>query len=418
MKIFRPEVTEKGEDVYISARVETTSCPVDLPDTLWFSFPRKFCDHVSGDLNGFAVALLPLAMTLGEDLHMEGVLSPRLLSGMEEYQRIQCAWKPSPFLPVSLKPDTLQPMTAVSAGAGVGCSFSGGVDSAYTLWRHLPENEPIRNYRISHCLMINGFDADTDLDSSGKFSRVEQVMQPMMSRLGTELVVCKTNYMAFSDPNILKQSFAAMVTSPALVLGGLFSSFYIPSSLRFDDFLREGSHPMLDHLIATETMETIHDSSHLKRTDKVRAISHWSETYSTLRVCFGETGYDEETNAIQNCCRCEKCIRTMKALELCGGLKNYKTFPRRLSHFNVWICNLGFKWSQVFAKEIILEAFKARRFSIAMDYCIAIVITKLFKFPRMFLLQILLFIEKRSGSNTKQVRRITPGRGNKPRMIK
>ena len=392
VKIFRPEISEKGGDICVSARVETTSCPVALPDTLWFSFPRRYCDHVTGDVNGFAAALLPLAMILGEDLHMEGVLSPRLLRGMEEYVRIQCAWNPSPFLPVSLEPEDLQPATANSTGGGVGSSFSGGVDSAYTLWRHLPENEQNPSYRISHCLMINGFDCDSDLDNSGNFFRIEQAMQPMMDRLGIQLVVCRTNFKAFTDLKILKQSFAAMVTAPALVLGGLFSAFYVPSSYRFDDFFRDGSHLMLDHLIATETMETIHESSHLKRTDKTKAISGWSETYSTLRVCFNATGYDEETNSIQNCCRCEKCIRTIKTLELYGGLEKYTAFPGRPSHLDVWLCHYGYKGASIFAKEIISEAFKARRFGIMIDYCIAVVLTGVIIVPKIILRQIHLFI--------------------------
>jgi hypothetical protein len=418
VKIFTPVITEKGDDIWVSARVETNSCPVALPDTLWFSFPRRFCDYVTGDMNGFAAALLPLAMTLGEDMYMEGVLSPRLLSGMEEYQRIQCAWNPSPFLPVSFEPEMLEPTIANSGGGVVGSSFSGGVDSAYTLWSHLPENERNPSYRISHCLIINGFDDDLDLDGSGRFAKLEQAMQPMMDRIGTQLVVCKTNYMAFSDKTILKQTFAAMVTAPALVLGGLFSTFYVPSSYRFDDFYRDGSHLMLDHLIATETMETIHEGSHLKRTDKTEVISKWSETYRTLRVCGSENVYDEETNSVLNCCRCEKCIRTMMTLELYGKLDKYKSFPRPLSHFDIWRCNFSYKGTRIFAYEIISEAFKARRYGMLINYCISFVLTYVIMVPKYILRQIHLFIENRSSTYEKLVRRIYPGLRRKPPMIK
>lgn len=418
MKIFKPEVTENGDNICISARVETNSCPVTLPEKLWFSFPRKFCEHVIGDLNGFAPALLPLAMTLGEDMHLEGTLSPRLLSGMEEYQRLQCAWSPSPFSPVKIKAQTLQPSTPIASGGGVGSSYSAGVDSAYTLWRHLADNEKNPSYRISHCLIINGFDGDSDLDRSGGFSNIEKAVYPMMDRHGIEFVVCTTNYMEFSDPFILKQTFAAMVTSPALVLGGLFSAFYVPSSFRFDDFIRDGSHPMLDHLIATESMETIHDSSHLKRTDKTRAISTWSETYTTLRVCFGETGYDERTNSILNCGLCEKCIRTMKTLELYDALDKYKTFAARPGRFAVWRCHYGYPGSRIFAREIISEAYKLRRYDIFIDFCMALLITTVIKYPRALLRQIHLFIEDRSETYEKVVRRVYPRLGRKPRLIK
>jgi len=417
VKVFAPEITEKDGDICVSARVEASSCPIALPDTLWFSFPARFCSHVSGDVNGFAATLLPLAMILGEDMYLDGALSPRLLRGMEEYQRIQCAWNPSPFRPVGIEPETLQPTIADPGGGAVGSSFSAGVDSAYTLWRHLPENETNPSYRISHCLMINGFDDDLDLDDSGRFANIEHAVQPMMDRIGTQLIVCKTNYMSFSDNRILKQSFAAMVTAPALVLGGRFSTFYIPASYRFDDFYRDGSHLLLDHLIATETMETIHEGSHVKRTEKTEVISTWGETYTTLRVCGSKTGYDKETNSIQNCCQCEKCIRTMKTLELYGELEQYKSFPRQLSHLDVWMCRYEYKGCRIFAYEIITEAFKARRFGIAIDYCIALFITAITVVPIAILRQIHLFIENRSSTYEKMLRRIYPGLRRKPPMI-
>lgn len=418
MKICKPEIEEINGSIHVSARVETTSCPVSLPEKLWFSFPRQFCDHITGDVNGFATALLPLAMILGEDLHMEGSLSPRLLGGLEEYQRIQCAWDPSPFQPVRLIPESLQAGHAGHTPTAVGTSFSGGIDSFHTLWSHLSENERNPSYSISHALIINGFDRDSDLGKPGNFSMIEQVMQPMMERLGIQFIVCRTNYMSFSDAFILKQTFGAMVTSPALVLGGLFSAFYIPSSYRFDDFFRDGSHPMLDHLVATETMQTIHEGSHLKRTQKTRDISQWSETYSTLRVCSRETGYDEETNSIQNCCRCEKCIRTIKTLELYGALDNYKTFAERPGRFDVWSCHFAQKGTRIFAWEIIDEAFKARRFKIVIDYCIALATTAIGKYPKAIFRKIHFFLAGHSEKYERQVLRFMPHLADKINPIK
>jgi len=417
MKIFTPEITENGDYVNVSARVEVDSCAVPLPDKLWFSFPRRYRDHISTEANGFAVALLPLAMALGEDLYIEGALSPRLLSGLEEYQRIQCAWNPSPFMPVRIEAENLQSPIADPNRRAVGSSFSGGVDSAYTLWRHLPENEKNPSYRISHCLIINGFDEDVDLDESGRFASIKQAMQPMMDHVGTEFIVCRTNYMEFGDRKMLKQAFAALVIAPALVLGRLFSAFYVPASYRFDDFYRDGSHLMFDHLIATETMETIHDGSHVKRTEKTEVISKWSETYTTLRVCGCDPVYDEENNFILNCGRCEKCIRTMKTLELYGEFEKYKSFQRRASHLDVWRCWQSYKGTRVFTYEIISEAFKARRLGILIDYCIALVLTPIIMVPKSILRQIHLFIENRSSTYEKLVRRIYPGLRPKPRLI-
>ena len=178
--------------------------------------------------------------------------------------------------------------------------------------------------------MINGFDPDADLANTGSFLRMQSLYEPMMRRLGLELVVVRTNLLQFLGLAIQKQAFAAFVTAPALVLGRLFSRYYVPSSYKFTLLggFPDGSHPMFDHLLATETMETIHDGGHLTRVAKTVAISQWPETYDLLRVCFKATGVQPDRDAIANCCACEKCLRTMMTLDVAGALDNYRCFAQ------------------------------------------------------------------------------------------
>jgi len=408
MRIQQPRIDDDGNDVIVSAAVEVESVRTELPKELWFAFPRRCRPWVSDHLDGFAVALLPLAMTFGENLHLEGVLSPRLFRGLQEYQRLQCAWKPTSFKKMRIEPKHLQPAQTGTSEAGVACSYSGGVDSSYTLWRHLPGNEPNMKYRISHCLMINGFDADSDIGDEGRFSRIQSAMEPRLAELGVELVVCRTNYMSFSDPHILKQSFGAMVTAPALVLGQMFSCFFVPASYLFNQFFRDGSHLLIDHLLSTESMETVHDSSHVTRPEKTAIVGDWSSTYTTLRVCFNATGYNEETGSIVNCSRCEKCIRTMKTLEISGKLERYQTFSRTPSHLDVWLCYYGDRGARLHAREIMSQAWKARRLDIWFDYCIAIALSLVIKIPRNLLQRLHLVLEERSESYAVSIRRLVP----------
>jgi len=408
MKVFKPESVQDGEEVCVSARVSVDSVRTKLPGKLWFRFPADCQIYVGGDLNGFAVALLPLAMTLAEDLILEGAVSPRLLWGMKEYQRIQCAWKPTNFKPVDIRPERLQAATSAPAGCGVGCSFSAGVDSFHTLWNHLPWNEPLQQYRITHCLMINGFDADSDLENSGHFSRIQHSVEPVLRGLDVKLIVCRTNYMCFSDPNILKQSFGAMVTVPALVLGQLFSRFYVPSSYRFDEFFRDGSHPILDYLIGTENIETVHDSSNLDRPAKTEVIAGWDATHSILRVCANTTGYREDTGSILNCGRCEKCVRTMKTLEILQRCDEFTTFAKKAGRVDVWKCYFGHKGARIHAREVMSRAWKARKFAIWTDYLIAIAISFVIKVPRELIQRVHLVLEERSEIYATHVRRLFP----------
>ena len=71
-----------------------------------------------------------------------------------------------------------------------------------------------------------------------------------------------------------------------------------------------------------------YDGGDATRLDKVRAFAGCDLALSTLRVCY----HDPDRF---NCCRCEKCIRTMMALRLCGALDRAVTFPEPLSLMRV-----------------------------------------------------------------------------------
>lgn len=408
MRVLQPRISTDNDEVVVSAEVEVDGANLEFPNKMWFAFPREYRESVSHRLDGFAASLLPLAMTLGEDLNLHGTLSTRLFRGLEEYQRLQCAWKPTSYRPVRIEADELRSAERNSVTSGVGASFSGGVDSFYTLWRHLEANEPLPDYRVTHCLLINGFDADSDTEHGGRFKKVAGSIEPVLSSLGVRMLMCRTNYMSFSDPDILKHSFGAMVTVPALILGDMFSYFLIPASYRFNEFFRDGSHLVLDHLVSTESMQTVHDSSHLMRPEKTAVIADWEPTYSALRVCFGQTGYDEETRTILNCGRCEKCIRTMKTLEIFGRRERFRTFARRPSHLDVWTCYYGDAGARLHAREILLQAWRARKFGIWADYCIAIAVSFAIKIPRDVFRRAHLAMEERSEWYASTIRRLWP----------
>ena len=252
------------------------------------------------------------------------------------------------------------------------------------------------------------FDGEYHFTRCVYVSRCRAFLMNNDADLGIQLVVCRTNYMSFSDPNILKQSFGAMLTAPAMVLGDLISCFFVPASYRFDEFFRDGSHLVMDHLLSTESMETVHDSSHLIRPEKTAVVSTWNATHSTLRVCFNTTGYSQDRRSIVNCGRCEKCIRTMKTLEILGTLERYGTFTRKPGHLDVWLCNYGDKGARLHAREIMKQAWKARRLDIWFDYCIAIGLSFLHKIPRGLLQRLHLALEERSESYAVNIRRLMP----------
>jgi len=367
MIIHKPQVTKTEKEIIVSAKIESTNFLIEAPDTLWFKFPLSYQDYITDRADGFVVGLLPTAMKLGENIEVEGDMSPRLAHGIEEYQQVQKVWWPRQFKKIDIIYKSVKKDADTGKKGATGCSFSGGVDSFYTLWKHLPENETIPDYRITHCLLINGFDKDVDLENTGLFDRTKQVYEPMFHELGLNLLISCTNLQEFRlaaiESRDLHCSFGSAITASVLVLGNLLSRFYLPGShtYEYDRLIPEGAHAVLDHLLSTENLEIIHDGAEASRVEKTTTISNWPATYSKLRVCFNKTKFNNQTGVIENCCRCEKCIRTMISLDLLKALSKYETFPITLQLKN--ICKTRFinKGFRLFCKENLRMAKKKKR---------------------------------------------------------
>jgi hypothetical protein len=96
----------------------------------------------------------------------------------------------------------------------------------------------------------------------------------------------------------------------ASLLGLGFDTVLIPASLGPDELSRCGSHPLTDPLLSTDATRVVHDGLEL-RSEKVRYLVAAGAPLADLRVCNRFSSY--------NCGVCEKCLRTMVALELYGG---------------------------------------------------------------------------------------------------
>jgi len=366
MIVHPPEVTSEASELVVTARIESDG---DLPPSLWFAFPRSCGEYLIERMDGFAAALLPLAMHRGEPLHVEGAVSQHLAYGLREYQRVQSLWKPGLFQQVDVRYRELVDGRRLETAGAVGLAFSGGVDSFHALWSHLPENEPLQACRVTHCLMINGFDEDAELDGNGSFDSIRGIYEPLMAKLGIELIVVRTNLLAILGQMVRSQSYASFLAAPALLLGPLLSHFYIAAgwTVTMQGLYPDGSHLMLDHLVSTESLRTATVDTHLSRVEKLAALAGWPETYDRLRVCWRPTGVQADRPAIANCCACQKCLRTMITLEVIGALDRFSCFPQPLVRQR--IRDLDFAWEPgvLLIQDVIELARREGRPDIARD---------------------------------------------------
>jgi hypothetical protein len=111
-----------------------------------------------------------------------------------------------------------------------------------------------------------------------------------------------------------------------MLLSGQLKTMYLPATHTYAELFPCGSHPLLDPLWSTETLEIVHDGCEATRVEKVARIAQSGAALRYLRVCW------ENRDGAYNCGRCEKCLRTMISLRVAGALDRCATFDRPLDY--------------------------------------------------------------------------------------
>jgi hypothetical protein len=113
----------------------------------------------------------------------------------------------------------------------------------------------------------------------------------------------------------------SILAAVGLCLQAGLSRIYIPASYTYDTLVPYGTHPSLDPLWSTDVLEFVHDGCEASRLQKIKRIATESPTFtSCVQVC------ESIRPGENNCCRCDKCVRTMIALRLCNVLNQVGTF--------------------------------------------------------------------------------------------
>ena len=319
MKLGKLNIQEAGDRLNVSCEVTFNRTDLDAPGEIWYELPQRYVEDPTRRHDAFAVASILVASVLEEPLEVKGALSSRLIRGMEEYLRAFNAWFPGSFPPVQIEPEEIVARPVLAEGI-TASAFSGGVDSFFTLMNHRRGVERLDKYAIGRGVFVHGFDIALDDDETfptafGSYSR-------MFSDLGMELEAIRTNVRALTRGIGIKWEYAhgSALISVAHALGGLVDCFYVPSSNPYVNPGQWGSDPIIDHLLASESLEVIHDGSAALRAEKILALADWEATWPRLRVCW------EQPDGLNNCCRCYNCLLVMSVLESAGKLDRYSTF--------------------------------------------------------------------------------------------
>lgn len=260
-----------------------------------------------------ACALLP-AMRLDQELRIEWALSPRLMGNLSTIQDLYRSWDEGlQKVPVSFKGSALE---VKESGSRVGLFFTGGADSFYSLFKHFDE--------ITDLIFVHGFDIPVDQQELG--DRVAGHLRKIAAECGKRFLLIKTDLRGLlcRHGDWGKLMHGAALAAVAHLLPGSIGKLYIASSFYDEYYIPWGSHPELDPLWSSDRLELVHDGSEVRRLDKLRFIADYPLAMKSLRVCWKNTG------EAYNCCRCEKCLRTMLNLQALGALARCPAFEQAL----------------------------------------------------------------------------------------
>ena len=283
---------------------------------VWFRWPGVQCAQAADAF--LAIALLA-AMRRGSALHVSGTVSARLIQSLSTAQDILHAWdrglQKVPVTAASVHGSGCPPRLAQRVHAG--STFTGGVDSFYTVLKHHRELDAL--------IYVHGF--DIALENEALRARVSTALRSAAERLDRPLIEVETNLRQFTDRYLdWNLAFGAALAAVGLLLAERVSLVYVPAGASYLTLKPDGAHPLLNPLYGTEHTDFETDGCEATRFEKVAAIATSDIVQHTLRVCW------ENRGGAYNCGQCEKCLRTMAALEIVGALDRCRTFDRRLDY--------------------------------------------------------------------------------------
>jgi hypothetical protein len=264
---------------------------------VWFQSTGFAEAPESGD-PWLAVALLA-AMAQGRPLDLRDgpPVSTALLDTLETIQSIWTQWNPWLQRIAVHAHDGGRPGPR---GPRTGTFFSGGIDATHAVLAGAGAGELLA--------FLGGFDYRmTDEDFAHSVARVTRLAK----HLGGELVSIRTNWIDWRRDLRLS---ASLVHGGALAACAMFlapSRMTIASSNSWARMTPWGTHPFVDPLWSTERTAVRHFGNHATRIDKIEYLSAHPSLLADLWVCHAQ--------AIGNCGRCPKCLRTQAMFHLVGA---------------------------------------------------------------------------------------------------
>jgi hypothetical protein len=283
---------------------------------LWYRVPADLKPALTRHADPFVAGILFGVMHTGGRLLVHGDVSPSLLRNMEELQGAWVMWRPELYRKVEIVADRECEAAPAETTAAVS-TFSGGVDSCFTAWRHRAKLAGPQQCDLRAGLVVHGF--DIPLNMQADYNTAAEQVEQMLASIDMKCIRMATNFRELRGH--WEDTHGAGLASCLMLLQqgyrqGLIASSYAYSYL----VIPYGSNPMTDGMFSSDAFPVIHDGAIFARLEKTRAITQWPAVPKYLRVCWKGPQYD------RNCCKCQKCVSVIFHFRLLG-LSQMACFP-------------------------------------------------------------------------------------------
>jgi hypothetical protein len=373
MRIQMPRVTVSGNQVVLRTEIMRDGKPFCCQ----FHYPVEYCQYICNERSdAFLISILPYAMQHSFHIQCEAPVSERLLYQIRNYYIPVLAKAQKNFHSITIEAQADNQI--LNIGKAVGTGLSCGVDSFYSVLKHI--NHPQTDYRLTHLVSMNvgSFGAQGGEFSQKWFREELTKARKVAHQMQLPLIEINSNLMEFYQQNHASSGTFRMAGA-ILGLQKLFSVYYISSGFSlngFDITSEDNDDYDLFNLMVASNESTHFYSSGIEATrfERTRFVSDFEVTYNNLTVCL---------SGDKNCGKCEKCLRTIGALYVLGRLERYRNvfdigyFYRHRHYMLVKMRCYGIGYMKEMYKEIF-QALKQRN---TMYYCLITLQAYIFQFP-------------------------------------
>lgn len=334
IKISSPVITTSEKRATMTALIEDEYQKIKTE--IYYSTPIEYGKYLCDDVaDAFVVGVLLPAARYEQDIVVDGAVSDKLFYNINNsiLYTLANVWDKKR---VKLVAKEVKQIAFESNAVGCGCSL--GIDSFAAMLQHL-NNPELPQFNITHLTYFNvGAMGYKNLEKAKQsYLKDLELVRNFAAKVNLPIVQLESNFSIMYEEFDFNQSGDIRNFSAVLALQKLFRKYLYGSSYPIKDFRFERSQTgyyetLLAPLLSTDSCEIIIANPDLTRIDKTKAIVDNEMAQQTLYVCWKEliaNKYpDSEIARIKdkflNCSRCDKCLRTLLAIDIMGYLDKFK----------------------------------------------------------------------------------------------